>query len=182
MNQGAIGFKIKFFSDKDECAISNGGCEHECVNTIGSYSCTCRNGYVLHTNKRGCKEAGCKHDIKTAVGEITSPNWPNKCPSRKECTWLIRTTPGHRVKVVLHEFELETQPECAYDHLELYDGSDSDQTVLGRYCGSKKPGTIVATTSIMFIKFFSDASVQKRVFSATHQTGKFDLYKHFPKY
>ncbi|XP_077973794.1 bone morphogenetic protein 1-like [Styela clava] len=164
------GFKIKFFSDKDECAISNGGCEHECVNTIGSYSCTCRNGYVLHTNKRGCKEAGCKHDIKTAVGEITSPNWPNKYPSRKECTWLIRTTPGHRVKVVFHEFELETQPECAYDHLELYDGSDSDQTVLGRYCGSKKPGTIVATTSIMFIKFFSDASVQKRGFSATHQT------------
>jgi hypothetical protein len=29
-----------------------------------------------------------------------SPNWPDKYPSRKECTWNISSTAGHRVKIV----------------------------------------------------------------------------------
>lgn len=44
------------FSDKDECSKENGGCQHECVNTFGSYSCQCRSGFVLHENKHDCKE------------------------------------------------------------------------------------------------------------------------------
>lgn len=43
-------------SDKDECSKENGGCQHECVNTFGSYSCQCRSGFVLHENKHDCKE------------------------------------------------------------------------------------------------------------------------------
>lgn len=31
-----------------------------------------------------------------------SPNWPDKYPSRKECTWNISSTAGHRVKIVSH--------------------------------------------------------------------------------
>jgi hypothetical protein len=42
--------------DKDECSKDNGGCQHECVNTMGSYTCQCRNGFVLHENKHDCKE------------------------------------------------------------------------------------------------------------------------------
>lgn len=42
--------------DKDECSKDNGGCQHECVNTMGSYMCQCRNGFVLHENKHDCKE------------------------------------------------------------------------------------------------------------------------------
>lgn len=42
--------------DKDECAKDNGGCQHECVNTFGSYLCRCRNGYRLHENGLDCKE------------------------------------------------------------------------------------------------------------------------------
>nr|NP_001071840.1 Tolloid protein [Ciona intestinalis]BAE06735.1 Tolloid [Ciona intestinalis] len=164
------GFRIRFTSDRDECAVRNGGCMHVCVNTVGSYMCSCRNGYVLHSNGHGCKEAGCEHDVTSYVGEITSPNWPNKYPSRKECTWHISTIAGHRVKLVFNEFELESHPDCAYDHLELYDGSNSTAPILGRYCGSKKPSSVVASGIHMFVKFFSDASVQKRGFSASHTT------------
>lgn len=42
--------------DKDECSKDNGGCQHECVNTFGSYLCRCRNGYQLHENGHDCKE------------------------------------------------------------------------------------------------------------------------------
>lgn len=143
-------------SDKDECSKENGGCQHECVNTFGSYSCQCRSGFVLHENKHDCKEgisylsficlhmyscsclnffnqsrhqdwsahvslcqkqfgcslsrsvltqwclfaAGCDHTVNGVNGIITSPNWPDKYPSKKACTWALTTTPGHRIKIV----------------------------------------------------------------------------------
>lgn len=44
--------------DKDECSKNNGGCQHECLNSFGSYECQCRSGFVLHDNKHDCKEGG----------------------------------------------------------------------------------------------------------------------------
>ncbi|XP_036871674.2 tolloid-like protein 2 [Manis javanica] len=164
------GFRAHFFSDKDECAKDNGGCQHECVNTFGSYLCRCRNGYRLHENGLDCKEAGCVHKISSAEGTLASPNWPDKYPSRRECTWNIFTTAGHRVKLTFNEFELEQHQECAYDHLELYDGPDSLAPILGRFCGSKKPAPVVASGSSLFLRFYSDASVQRRGFQAAHST------------
>uniref|UniRef100_A0A674DZU0 Metalloendopeptidase n=1 Tax=Salmo trutta TaxID=8032 RepID=A0A674DZU0_SALTR len=94
------GFKGHFFSDKDECSKDNGGCQHDCINTVGSYVCQCRHGFILHENKHDCKEAECKHKVHSPSGTLNSPNWPDKYPSRKECTWDINTTPGHRVRLV----------------------------------------------------------------------------------
>ena len=41
--------------DVDECAIANGECEHECINTEGSFYCDCRGGHMLESNNRTCK-------------------------------------------------------------------------------------------------------------------------------
>nr|XP_030871259.2 tolloid-like protein 2 [Gorilla gorilla gorilla] len=164
------GFRAHFFSDKDECAKDNGGCQHECVNTFGSYLCRCRNGYQLHENGHDCKEAGCAHKISSVEGTLASPNWPDKYPSRRECTWNISSTAGHRVKLTFNEFEIEQHQECAYDHLEMYDGPDSLAPILGRFCGSKKPDPTVASSSSMFLRFYSDASVQRKGFQAVHST------------
>lgn len=49
-----------------------------------------------------CPPAGCVHKISSAEGTLASPNWPDKYPSRRECTWNIFTTAGHRVKLVSH--------------------------------------------------------------------------------
>uniref|UniRef100_A0A3B3QFP1 Metalloendopeptidase n=1 Tax=Paramormyrops kingsleyae TaxID=1676925 RepID=A0A3B3QFP1_9TELE len=160
------GFKAYFLSDKDECAKDNGGCQHECVNTVGSYACQCRNGFVLHENKHDCKEAECEHKIHSPSGTISSPNWPDKYPSRKECIWDITATPGHRVKI----FEIEQHQECAYDHLEAFDGNSNKAAILGRLCGSKLPEPLISTGSRMYLRFISDASVQRLGFQATHST------------
>ena len=42
-------------TDKNECNINNGDCEHNCYNTRGSYYCTCNTGYQLESNRRKCK-------------------------------------------------------------------------------------------------------------------------------
>lgn len=31
--------------DIDECALSSGGCTHDCGNNDGSFTCSCRPGY-----------------------------------------------------------------------------------------------------------------------------------------
>uniref|UniRef100_A0A669CKU5 Metalloendopeptidase n=1 Tax=Oreochromis niloticus TaxID=8128 RepID=A0A669CKU5_ORENI len=164
------GFKAHFFSDKDECSKDNGGCQHECINTVGSYVCQCRHGFVLHENKHDCKEAECEHKIHSPSGTLSSPNWPDKYPSRKECTWDITATPGHRVKITFNEFEIEQHQECAYDHLEAFDGDSDTAAILGRLCGSKIPESLVSTGNKMYLRFISDASVQRKGFQASHST------------
>uniref|UniRef100_A0AAX7TVY4 Growth arrest-specific 6 n=1 Tax=Astatotilapia calliptera TaxID=8154 RepID=A0AAX7TVY4_ASTCA len=49
--------------DVDECSRRNGGCDHECNNTVGSYHCSCRQGYTLSGHQlcndlNECKIAG----------------------------------------------------------------------------------------------------------------------------
>jgi len=41
--------------DVDECRDSHGGCEHECVNSQGSYQCVCHEGYTLRPDRRTCE-------------------------------------------------------------------------------------------------------------------------------
>ena len=43
------------FIDIDECdTYYNGGCAHTCINEVGSYICSCENGYSLQADFRSC--------------------------------------------------------------------------------------------------------------------------------
>ena len=41
-------------SDVIECDEDNGSCSQICINTEGSYECSCRNGYVLDSDGHNC--------------------------------------------------------------------------------------------------------------------------------
>ena len=41
-------------TDFDDCSIDNGGCEQNCTNEIPTFSCSCREGYSLDSNKLNC--------------------------------------------------------------------------------------------------------------------------------
>lgn len=43
-------------AEVDECSRPNrGGCEQRCLNTLGSYKCSCDPGYELAPDKRRCE-------------------------------------------------------------------------------------------------------------------------------
>lgn len=42
-----VGCTTVWFADVDECSKRNGGCDHKCNNTMGSYRCSCHQGYML---------------------------------------------------------------------------------------------------------------------------------------
>jgi len=45
-------------TDLNECRVFyNGGCQHNCVNTIGSYFCTCDRGFFLSKDGQSCEGA-----------------------------------------------------------------------------------------------------------------------------
>ncbi|XP_052891850.1 tolloid-like protein 1 [Anopheles moucheti] len=164
------GFAAVYFTDIDECAVNNGGCQQECKNTVGSYVCSCRNGYTLHDNGHDCKESGCKHEIFTPHGQILSPNYPDYYPPKKDCIWHFTTTPGHRIRLVFNVFDIEPHQECAYDHIVIYDGNSPDSHTLGRFCGAKIPHPISSSSNQMYMVFNTDTSVQRKGFFASHST------------
>ena len=45
---------MSLFEDIGECYVNNGGCEHTCVNTPGSYHCECNEGYRLAADGKSC--------------------------------------------------------------------------------------------------------------------------------
>ena len=40
--------------DINECNTNNGGCGQDCINTVGSYQCQCREGFQFTSNGRSC--------------------------------------------------------------------------------------------------------------------------------
>ena len=41
-------------SDIDECSSKSSSCDHECINTVGSFNCRCLRGYRLDADRRTC--------------------------------------------------------------------------------------------------------------------------------
>lgn len=37
-----------------ECDVNNGGCEHNCTETVASYTCSCYPGYTLQEDEHTC--------------------------------------------------------------------------------------------------------------------------------
>ena len=42
------------FIDVNECAVENGGCDHDCINLEGSFECFCETGYELQSDGKKC--------------------------------------------------------------------------------------------------------------------------------
>lgn len=56
----------------DECAVSNGGCEHICINSQVGHHCECRSGYMLGVDHTSCLgNTGTLLDLVTMLVNFT---------------------------------------------------------------------------------------------------------------
>ncbi|XP_055850904.1 dorsal-ventral patterning protein tolloid [Episyrphus balteatus] len=164
------GFAALFHIDKDECSENNAGCQHHCQNTLGSYKCSCRNGYTLNDDGHNCTETKCKFEITNPYGIVHSPNYPEEYPRNTYCFWHFSTVLGHRVQLTFHEFEVENHQECIYDSVSIHDGRSENSSTLGVYCGGREPYAVLASTNEIFMVLKTDAGLQKKGFMATYST------------
>lgn len=69
--------------------------------------------------------------------------------------------PNGKIKVDFTMFSVEFQSTCDYDWLMIYDGPDYSAPIIGEYCGTNSPGTVLSTheTGSLTFVFHSDYSV-----------------------
>ncbi|XP_054537286.1 mannan-binding lectin serine protease 1 isoform X1 [Pan troglodytes] len=159
------GFDAHYMAvDVDECKEREDeelSCDHYCHNYIGGYYCSCRFGYILHTDNRTCR-VECSDNLFTQrTGVITSPDFPNPYPKSSECLYTIELEEGFMVNLQFEDiFDIEDHPEvpCPYDYIKIKVGPK----VLGPFCGEKAPEPISTQSHSVLILFHSDNSGENR--------------------
>lgn len=67
--------------------------------------------------------------------------------------------------------KIERHDNCAYDYLEVRDGTKENSPLIGRFCGYDKPEDIRSTSNTLWMKFVSDGTVNKAGFAANFFKG-----------
>ncbi|XP_060098732.1 mannan-binding lectin serine protease 1 [Heteronotia binoei] len=111
--------------DVDECLEKSDeelACDHHCHNYIGGYYCSCRFGYLLHSDNRTCK-VECSDNLFTQRnGAISSPDFPSPYPKSSDCLYRIELEEGFFITLQFEDnFDIEDHPEvsCPYDYIKV---------------------------------------------------------------
>ncbi|XP_042312562.1 LOW QUALITY PROTEIN: mannan-binding lectin serine protease 1 [Sceloporus undulatus] len=146
--------------DIDECLEKSDeelACDHHCHNYIGGYYCSCRFGYILHSDNRTCK-VECSNNLFTQrSGMIHSPDFPNSYPKSSDCLYRIELEEGFFITMQFeNSFDIEDHPEvtCPYDYIKIKAGLNE----YGPFCGERSPGRIETRSNSIQISFHSDNS------------------------
>ncbi|XP_032593172.1 dorsal-ventral patterning protein tolloid [Drosophila grimshawi] len=167
-----LGFSAALMLDVDECKFMQHGCQHICINTLGSYQCGCHAGYELQANGKTCEDAcGGIVDATKSNGTLYSPSYPDLYPNAKECVWEVVAAAHHAVFLNFSHFDLEgtklQYTKCSYDYLVIYSKMhDNRLKKIGIFCGNELPPIVNSEQNILRLEFHSDRTVQRTGFVA----------------
>ncbi|XP_041798251.1 uncharacterized protein LOC121610282 [Chelmon rostratus] len=163
--QQHIGFAATYKAiDVDECSKQDPGddsgplCSQICINTPGSYYCSCHNGYKLHSDQRTCLLScdACIFDKRE--GRLSSPGYPDPSPPFLSCKYIISVEPRFTVTLNFTDnFHIEsvgTQqgPRCLHHWLQV---TIPDREPM-KLCGAKSPGLIATNSSTVRLDYHTD--------------------------
>ncbi|XP_019626198.1 PREDICTED: uncharacterized protein LOC109471349 [Branchiostoma belcheri] len=85
---------------RDECATDSGGCDQICSDLLGSYNCSCRQGFVLMADGHGCEDINeCATDSGGCDQICTNFLGSYHCSCRQG---FVLMEDGHNCKVCGH--------------------------------------------------------------------------------
>ncbi|XP_031165342.1 mannan-binding lectin serine protease 1-like [Sander lucioperca] len=146
--------------DVDECSERSDEelvCDHFCHNFIGGYYCSCRYGYLLHSDNRTCTVECSDGVFRERSGVLSSVDFPSPYPKSSDCSYRIEVAPGFRLRLQFDpRFDVEDHPEvlCPYDHVKVLAGSSE----FGPFCGDRAPPEIQTDSNVVTVFFHSDNS------------------------
>lgn len=169
------GFAATYVQQIDECQLKKHDCQHNCINTVEGYRCSCRFGYELDVDAKSCSPVDCGGIIRAANGHISTPSFPHLYPANKVCIWKLITNASHRITLNFTHFDLEgsniVQDDCTYDSVTIdsivsksTENGNNKSKRLGVFCSNMLPPVITSDTNILRIKFKTDGTVQKTGF------------------
>ncbi|KAG8009968.1 Complement C1r subcomponent, partial [Nibea albiflora] len=152
------------FCDIDECleVDSAGGsgslCSQICVNSRGSYRCSCHNGYKLHLDQRTCLLSCSGNTYNKHEGHLSSPKYPSPSPPLLSCKYIISVEPRFAVtlnftdKFHIMSVDTEQGPRCLHHWLQV---TVPDREPM-KLCGGKSPGLIATDSSTVRLDYHTD--------------------------
>ena len=147
---------ILYSLDVNECSIGEHDCEDVCTNTVGSYSCSCRDGYALDDNGRTCS-ISCGGRLTDITGTFHTPDWPQPYPSLDfRCEWVIDidNVTDTVIEIAFDEkYGIHGRDPCLTDYLQVLDGLEEDSTSLGKYCFTNAPQPIMTSSQTATVIF-----------------------------
>ncbi|XP_068164193.1 procollagen C-endopeptidase enhancer b [Antennarius striatus] len=114
----------------------------------------------------------CGGHLVTDSGIVASEGFPSPYKPNSKCTWYLTVPEGHVVMLSFRLFDLEADPTCRYDYLDVYNGHSRLVQKLGRFCGTFRPGALISTSNTMMLEMVSDEGTGGRGFLASFSAGK----------
>ncbi|XP_036410589.1 CUB domain-containing protein 2 [Megalops cyprinoides] len=114
----------------------------------------------------------CQQVFTAIRGNFTSPHYPNVYPNNINCHWTITLAAGYRVKLFFTSMELEDRnsltDECDYDSVAVHDGSSESDSLLGRWCGSEEPPSLLSKANKLLVILNTDRNFAYKGFSVSY--------------
>ncbi|XP_026990124.1 procollagen C-endopeptidase enhancer b isoform X1 [Tachysurus fulvidraco] len=114
----------------------------------------------------------CGGHLTTDSGFVASEDFPTHYKPNSKCTWYITVPEGQVVMLQFRIFDLEADPTCRYDYVDVYNGHLYTVQKLGRFCGTFRPGALISTSNLMMLEMVSDSGRGGRGFLAFFSGGK----------
>ncbi|KAM4713970.1 LOW QUALITY PROTEIN: procollagen C-endopeptidase enhancer b [Anableps anableps] len=114
----------------------------------------------------------CGGHLVTDSGIVASEGFPSYYKPNSKCTWYITVPESHVVMLSFRLFDMEADPTCRYDYLDVYNGHSRLVQKLGRFCGTFRPGALISTSNTMMLEMVSDDATGGRGFLASFNAGK----------
>ncbi|KAM8734601.1 mannan-binding lectin serine protease 2-like [Acanthopagrus schlegelii] len=174
--------------DINECSKPDPGdgsyplCSQICINTPGSYHCSCYSGYKLHLDQHTCLFSCGDCVFDKHEGHLSSPWYPGPSPPILSCKYIISVEPKFTVTLNFSEnFHIEsvdTQqgPRCLHHWLKV--------TTPGRepikLCGGKSPGVLATNSSTVRLDYQTDNEGLSHGWSLDYSTYSTEVKCPFP--
>ena len=84
---------------------------------------------------------------------ITHGRYPSRYLPNRDCKYSINAPSNKQILLNFDFFELERSTNCRNDYILITEGTEGDETSLGRYCGRRRPNTLRTTSGVLNIYF-----------------------------
>uniref|UniRef100_A0A4W6D789 CUB and Sushi multiple domains 2 n=1 Tax=Lates calcarifer TaxID=8187 RepID=A0A4W6D789_LATCA len=108
----------------------------------------------------------CGGNLTHRTGTILSPGFPEPYLNSLNCVWKITVPEGSGIQIQVISFVTEQN----WDSLEVFDGGDNTDTMLGSFSGTTVPALLNSTSNQLYLHFFSDISVSAAGFRLEYKT------------
>ncbi|XP_006159809.2 LOW QUALITY PROTEIN: cubilin [Tupaia chinensis] len=101
-------------------------------------------------------------------GLINSPAYSYAgYPNDVHCLYSIIVKDDRVILLKFSDFDVAPSPFCSHDYLAIYDGSNTSDPLLGKFCGSKLPQNIKSSNNSVLLVFKTDSSQTARGWKVT---------------